>query len=110
MYYDDDKTVIRITDGTGNRWCFETNGNSPDLIGHEYHISGVKAILIGSGFCEMDFHYAGVPGYKRKPPIPKGTEVEINYYHFNFYGEYFNVKYDGKNYDIKTDNIKLIRL
>ena len=107
--YDYETTVIGVTDGTGRRWCFETNGNRPDLIGHEYKIKGVKAILLSNGFCEMDFHYAGVPGYKRKAPIPKDTEVEINYYHFNFYGEYFNVKYDGKNYDIATKYIKLIK-
>jgi hypothetical protein len=105
----DNTTVITITDGTGCRWCFETNGDRPDLIGHDYHINGAKAILLDSGYCEMDFHYAGVPGYKRKPPIPKGDEVEINYYHINFYGTYFNVKYNNKSYDIATKYIKLIK-
>lgn len=48
-------------------------------------------------------------GYKRKPPIPKGAEVEINYYHINFYGAYFNVKYNNKSYDIATRYIKLVK-
>lgn len=106
----DDTTVIRVTDGTGCRWYFETNGDRPDLIGHDYFIKNVRAILLNDGYCEMDFHYAGVPGYKRKPPIPKGTEVEINYYRINFYGEYFNVKNNNKSYDIATKFLKLIKV
>lgn len=104
-----DTTVIRVTDGTGCVWCFETNGDRPDLIGYDYHIKGVKAILLNDGYCEMDLHYAGLPGYKIKQPIPKGYEVEINYYHINFYGAYFNVKYNNKSYDITTKYIKLIK-
>lgn len=104
-----DTTNISIIDGIGHKWVFETNGDRPDLIGHEYYIKNVKAILLDNGYCEMDIHYAGVPGYKRKEPIPKTSEVEINYYHINFYGVYFNIKYNNKNYDIPTKYIKLVK-
>ena len=106
-YYD--KTVIRVYDGSGKFWVFETNGDRPDLIGHEYKLKGVKGLLLNTGFCQEDFHYAGIPGFKRKEPIPKGTEVDVSCYWINFYGSYFRVKYNDRYYDIDTKDIKLIK-
>ena len=108
-YYDYDRTNIRLCDGTGKVWRFETNGKTPDLIGHEYIIKGVKGVLLNTGFCQEDFHYAGVPGFKRKEPIPKGTEVEVICYWFNFYGVYFRVEYNNHYYDIGIKDIKLVK-
>lgn len=108
-YYDYDRTNIRLCDGTGKVWWFETNGKSPDLIDHEYIIKGVKGVLLNTGFCQEDFHYAGVPGFKRKEPIPKGTEVEVICYWFNFYGVYFRVEYNNHYYDIGIKDIKLVK-
>ena len=108
-YCDYDKTNIRLCDGAGKVWWFETNGKSPDLIGHKYIIKGVKGVLLNTGFCQEDFHYAGNPNFKRKEPIPKGTEVEVICYWFNFYGVYFRVEYNNRYYDIDTSDIKLVR-
>lgn len=52
--------------------------------------------------CQSDlyYHYKAV-----KEKIPKGTTVEVNYYWKNFYGDYVNVTYKNKNYDIKTEEL-----
>ena len=99
---------LHIEDGSNTGWVFRVT-TRPDLIGHSYYISGVKALLLDSALDEKDLHYAGIPGFKLKPSIPKGTEVEIKSYFFNFYGAYFSVVYEGKQYDIATNYIKLIR-
>jgi hypothetical protein len=49
--------------------------------------------------CQTDLHYH----YKAiKEPIPKDTEIIINSYWKNFYGDYINTTYEGNTYDIRT--------
>ena len=98
--------LLNIVDGTGAKWSFVLYEERPDLIGYRYKLYKVKGILLKDSYCCSDIYYA-YPEIKRKPPISKGTEVEIKHYWFNFYGEYFRVVYNGQDYDIRTSDIKL---
>lgn len=61
--------------------------------------------------CQHDIHemtHYPRKNFKAKPKIPEGTEVEIIKEWNNFYGIYYRVVYDGKEYDIKRGEITLI--
>jgi hypothetical protein len=64
---------------------------------------GNKLVVCKESYCQEDIHY-----FEKNPkkPIPVDTIVEVNYCWGNFYGQYINVQYDGKNYDIKPQSLK----
>lgn len=87
------------------RWVVIVD-DEPNLIGHEYTFKPLKGKVIKESYDQADLHY-----WQResKPPIPKGTELKVDCWWMNFYGDYFRVEYNGNKYDVKTDNIELSR-
>lgn len=60
--------------------------------------------------CQQDIHemiHYPRKNFKAKPKIPANTEVEILKEWSNFCGIYYRVRYNGKEYDIRIDEITI---
>lgn len=99
------ETIITTQTGSGS-FAFitrETEGNN-NLIGHKYPLTNhPKAITNTDALCQTSVHYL-----LGRNPIPKGTELELVNFRRNFYRCYFQVNYNGKEYDIKCTDVDII--
>lgn len=95
-----------LTDGIGKMYAFLTDAN-PNLLGHHYTLSPeYKAKLLRYSMDQADMRYfVSHP----KQMIPKDSIVSIKHYWMNFYGAYFRVIWQNKEYDIKASDVELIK-
>ena len=63
-----------------------------------------KVILTGPFNCEVLEDSCDGGGYV-KGIVPKGYKCVVSTLLYNYYGTYVKISYNGKNYDVKADNV-----